>query len=289
MTIGVFHFMAVSLGQLMVERRLRPQSSPVNARRRTAAGALLGLLGGLAMLVLLPAGDAAGQSANPSFAVLVFSKTAAFRHDSIPDGIAAIRALGAKHGFSVDTTEDAGRFTGATLAKYKVVIFLLTTGDILDGAQKAAFEQYVRGGGGFVGVHSASDTEHHWPWYGTLVGTWFANHPRIQRATVHIEDRNHPSTRGLPSNWERTDEWYNFIRNPRGGVHVLASLDEATYLGGTMGSDHPIAWCHAVDRGRSWYTAMGHTKQSYAEPLFRQHLLGGIESVADPSGGCPRP
>jgi cytochrome c len=187
----------------------------------------------------------------------------------------------------VDDTEDAGHFiTDATLAEYKVVVFLSTTGDVLDQEQKAAFERYIRAGGGFVGIHSASDTEYHWTWYGRLIGTWFASHPQIQHATIRIEDSNHPSTKGLPASWERIDEWYNFRTNPRSVVHVLASLDESTYSGGAMGGDHPIAWCQNVDGGRSWYTAMGHTKESYAEPRFRLHLLGGIESAAGVAGDC---
>jgi type 1 glutamine amidotransferase len=225
---------------------------------------------------------------DPRFAVLVFSKTTGFRHDSIPQGIAAIKALAADHGFAVDSTEDAARFTDARLAGYKVVVFLSTTGDVLDDGQKAAFERYIGSGGGFVGVHSASDTEYRWAWYGRLVGAYFADHPEIQPATVHIEDSTHPSTRGLPAIWQRTDEWYNFRRNPRGAVHVLARLDEETYSGGKMGDDHPIAWCQAIDGGRSWYTAMGHTSESYAEPVFRLHLLGGIESAAGVAGSCPR-
>ena len=106
---------------------------------------------------------------------------------------------------------------------------------------------------------------------------------------VRIEDPGHPSTKGLPRNWERIDEWYNFVSNPRGAVHILARIDEGTYFGGAMGADHPIAWCRNVDRGRSWYTAMGHTRESYAEPLFRRHLLGGIESAAGVAAGCPPP
>jgi type 1 glutamine amidotransferase len=231
-------------------------------------------------------GSSAAQTTTPSFTVLVFSKTTGFRHDSIPDGIAAIRALGAEHGFRVDDTEDAGRFTEAVLAQYKVVVFLSTTGDILDQEQKAAFERYIRAGGGFVGIHSASDTEYHWPWYGRLIGAWFASHPQIQRASVRIVDANHPSTKGLPGSWERVDEWYNFRSNPRGAAHILANLDEASYSGGAMGGDHPIAWCRNIDSSRSWYTAMGHTKESYAEPLFRLHLLGGIESAAGIAGDC---
>src|SRR6516165_4748532 len=187
------------------------------------------------------------------FTILVFSKTTGFRHDSIPDGIAAIRTLGAEHGFTVDATEDATTFTDAALARYKAVVFLSTTGDVLNPEQKAAFERYIRSGGGFVGIHSASDTEYNWWRYGRLVGAYFANHPQIQRATVHIADPSHPSTKGLPTIWERTDEWYNFRTNPCGAVHVLATLDETTYSGGKMGDDHPIAWCHMMEGGRSWY------------------------------------
>ena len=231
---------------------------------------------------------AAAESVDPRFTVLVFSKTTGFRHDSIPQGIAAIEALGAEHGFAVETTEDAARFSDAVLARYRVVVFLSTTGDVLDTGEKAAFERYIRSGGGFVGIHSASDTEYRWPWYGRLVGTWFASHPQIQRATVHIANPDHPSTKGLPALWERTDEWYNFRSNPRGAVQVLATLDEATYPGGAMGADHPIVWCQEVDGGRSWYTAMGHTNESYADALFRLHLLGGIESAAGIAGDCMR-
>jgi cytochrome c len=243
------------------------------------------------LVALVSAGGSIGHNARaagtePRFAVLVFSKTTGFRHDSIPPGIAAITALGSEHGFGVDSTEDAERFTDAGLARYKVVVFLSTTGDILNATQKAAFERYIRSGGGFVGVHSASDTEYQWAWYGRLVGAYFASHPQIQQATIHIEDPAHPSTKDLPTVWQRTDEWYNFRSNPRGKVHVLATLDEATYSGGKMGADHPIAWCQAIDGGRSWYTAMGHTVESYAEPLFRLHLLGGIESAAGVAGGC---
>jgi type 1 glutamine amidotransferase len=279
MMIGVFHFMAISFRRVVVNARLEPAPNPVNSRCSRTAGATLCLFIALAILGVGFA-SAADQTAAPPFALLVFSKTTGFRHDSIPDGIAAIHALGSEHGFVVDDTEDAGRFTDSTLARYKVVVFLNTTGDILDTGQKAAFERYIHSGGGFVGIHSASDTEYQWPWYGRLVGTWFASHPQIQRATVSIEDPNHPSTRDLPPKWERIDEWYNFRSDPRSIVHVLASLDEATYSGGAMGADHPIAWCQTIDRGRSWYTAMGHTKEAYADPLFRLHLLGGIKSAA---------
>lgn len=212
--------------------------------------------------------------------VLVFSKTAGFRHDSIPDGIALVRRLGAEGGFSVDATEDAGRFTDAGLAPYDALIFLSTTGGLFDAAQKAAFQRYVRAGGGFVGVHAATNTEQDWPWYVALVGASFASHPDIQTAALRVADPRHVSTRHLPAVWTRTDEWYDFLANPRDHVQVLLILDEASYSGGAMGADHPIAWCRYFDGGRSWYTALGHTRESFAEPLLAEHVRGGIRFAA---------
>ncbi|WP_440901668.1 ThuA domain-containing protein, partial [Actinosynnema sp.] len=217
------------------------------------------------------------------FDVLVFSKTAGFRHGSIPSGIAAIERLGEEHDFSVTSTEDAAIFTEAGLAPFETVVFLSTTGDVLNDAQQTAFEAYIGNGGGFAGVHSASDTEYGWEFYGDLVGAYFTSHPQNQTARVLVEDPAHPSTEGLPQSWTRFDEWYNFDRNPRNDVHVLASLDETSYNpgNGAMGDDHPIAWCQEMpDGGRSWYTAMGHTNESFVEAEFLDHLLGGIETTA---------
>jgi type 1 glutamine amidotransferase len=212
--------------------------------------------------------------------VLVFSKTAGYRHASIPYGIAAIRQMGAANQFTVDATEDSSQFNDGTLSAYRGVVFLCTTGQVLNQDQMAAFQRYIEAGGGFVGIHSASDTEHAWPWYGRLVGAYFFSHPAIQSADIRVQDFSNPSTSFLPKIWQRTDEWYNFASNPSGSVHVLANLDETTYFGGSMGSNHPIAWCHEYDGGRAWYTAGGHTIQSYSEPLFQKHLLGGIEYAA---------
>jgi cytochrome c len=215
-----------------------------------------------------------------SFDVLVFSKTVEFRHTSIAPGIAAIQALGAANDFSVTTTEDANAFNAANLASYEAVVFLNTTGDILNAAQELALQQYIQNGGGWAGIHSAADTEHAWPWYGQLVGAYFQSHPAIQQATIKVADQVHESTAHLPERWVRTDEWYNYTSNPRGNVHVLMTLDEATYSGGVDGFDHPIAWMHEFAGGRSWYTGLGHTDASYSDPLFRQHLLGGIRYAA---------
>ncbi|MFP3986843.1 ThuA domain-containing protein [Streptomyces sp. E11-3] len=208
--------------------------------------------------------------------VLVFSKTAGFRHDSIPDGIAAIRELGAEHGFAVDATEDARVFRPSRLRRYDAVVWLSTTGDVLNSAQQTAFEEYVGDGGGYVGVHAAADTEYDWEFYGGLAGAYFVSHPAIQPATVTVENHAHAATEHLGATWERTDEWYNYRSNPRDRARVLATLDESSYSGGTMGDDHPIAWCQEYAGGRSFYTGGGHTKESFTEPAFRRHLLGGI-------------
>ncbi|MDG6109515.1 ThuA domain-containing protein [Dactylosporangium aurantiacum] len=232
---------------------------------------------------------AAPAAAAPAYKVLVFSKTAGFRHSSIPNGIAAVQALGAANNFAVDATEDAAAFTTANLTQYKAVIWLSTTGDVLDATQQAAFESYIRAGGGYVGVHAAADTEYSWPWYGNLVGAWFSSHPAQQQATIRVEDRAHPATAHLAQTWTRTDEWYNYQTNPRGTAKVLMSLDEGSYSGGSMAGDHPISWCKQFDGGRSWYTGLGHTEASYTEAAFTRHLLGGITWAAGQAQADCRP
>jgi type 1 glutamine amidotransferase len=257
----------------------------------------------LAALLLVPAPVAAlasaasaAASSAPSAAaaddpydVLVFSRTAGFRHDSIAAGTQAIRELGAAGNFTVTATEDPAVFTTAGLANYEAVVFLNTTGDVLNDAQQTAFEGYIRAGGGYAGVHAAADTEYDWPFYGDLVGAWFASHPAIQPADVVVEDRAHAATAHLPQRWNRTDEWYNYRTNPRSTAHVLAALDEGSYTGGGMGADHPHAWCKTLDGGRSFYTGGGHTIESYADPAFRAHLLGGIRYAAGRTNADCRP
>ena len=153
--------------------------------------------------------------------------------------------------------------------------------------QQAAFENYIADGGGYMGVHSAADTEYDWPFYGNLVGAYFKGHPAIQEATIKVADKLHPATKGLPDRWTRTDEWYDYRTNPRGDVHVLATLDEKSYTNATMGADHPITWCQEYGGGRSFYTGLGHTKESYGEPAFQQLLLGGIRWAAgNKAGDC---
>jgi cytochrome c len=217
-----------------------------------------------------------------AFHVLVFTKTAGFRHDSIPRGIGLIHALGAANGFAVDTTDDASRFNRKALRSYRVVVFLNTTGDVLGQKQQAVLEAFVRRGGGWVGVHAAADTEYDWPFYGMLLGgARFRDHPQIQEATIEVERAAHPSTRHLPATFSFTDEWYNFASNPRGSAQVLLSIDESSYDpgAGAMG-DHPVAWCQLVGNGRAWYTNLGHRVETYDDPSFARHLLGGIRWAA---------
>ena len=214
--------------------------------------------------------------------VLVFSKTAGFRHDCIPTATEAVKKLGTENGFGVDATEDAGQFTPETLKKYKAVVFLCTTGHVLNGEQQKIFEQYIAAGNGFVGVHSATDTEYEWEWYGKLVGAYFAGHPAQQKAKLTVVDKTNVATAHLPAVWERFDEWYNFRKAPE-GVTVLLTIDEKSYQPGdkAMGDNHPMAWFHDVEGGgRAFYTELGHTKESYADPLYQKHLLGGIEYAA---------
>ena len=212
--------------------------------------------------------------------ILVFSKTTGYRHASIKDGIEAIRKLANEHSMHVDFTEDSAAFSDENLARYKAVVFLSTSGNVLDAEQKAAFERYIHAGGGYAGIHSATDTEYDWAWYGRLVGAFFKNHPHITRATINVEDQRHSSTSMLPKKWEWTDEWYNFRTDPRNDVHVLLTVDESSYQGGEMGKNHPIAWYHEFEGGRAWYTALGHTSEGFSEPLFLAHLWGGISYAA---------
>ncbi|MDQ1035469.1 type 1 glutamine amidotransferase [Streptomyces sp. V3I8] len=215
----------------------------------------------------------AAQHAGPR--LVVYTRTTDYRHESIPAGIAAVRSLGAAHGFTVHATEDPG-FFDAPVGPYAAVVFLSTSGDVLTPAGREHLAAYVEAGGGFVGVHAAACTEYDWPYYGELLGARFARHPEYQKGRVVVEDHDHPATRHLPGTWNLTDEWYDFRAGPRNSVRVLLSADETSYEGGGMGQDHPLAWCHEQGRGRSFYTALGHADEAYDNPDFRTHLLGGI-------------
>jgi glucose/arabinose dehydrogenase/PKD repeat protein len=244
------------------------------------------------------AASSSAQTSDSEYDVLFFHKTTGFRHASIPSAITAVEELGVDNNFSVTETQDASVFTDEGLAEYEAIVFFTDGENTLDADQRNAFERYIQRGGGFAGLHSTSNMDKtSWPWWTDLMGgAFFQSHPsgadQFQEATVRIEDPAHPSTEGLPAEWVREDEWYNFTANPREKVHVLATLDESTYNPGpdAMGEDHPIAWCANFDGGRTWYTALGHSPEHYAEPQLREHILGGIQWAAGVAeGDCGEP
>lgn len=215
--------------------------------------------------------------------VLVYSRTTDYRHESIPAGVAALTQICRADGFDVVATEDPAVLTAGELAGFAAVVFLSTSGATCGGpGGRAALEGFVRGGGGFAGVHAASTSEDDWPFFGDLVGARFDRHPEVQPARIIVADQGHPATAHLPAVWDRTDEWYDFHGRPHPSVWVLLRVDEASYTGGAMGADHPLAWCHDRFGGRSFYTALGHTVQSYAEPALVDHLRGGLRWVTAP-------
>lgn len=289
--------------------------------KRYISQATLGVLGAALVVPALATAPAQAESfqtqaAVQNYDVLVVGKTTGFRHSSIDEATTAIMALGEANGFSVDvwdpptSTRNAGQpdrtlpstpFTTASdLAKYETIVFVSTVDGtnnldpakptLLDEHELAAFQGYIRSGGGFAGVHAATDSMHTIPWYSQLTGggARFVSHPAQQNAVQVVEDGTHPSTEHLSETWPRFDEWYNFNQSPRESVRVLTNLDETTYNAGrnAMGADHPLAWCHNFESARSWYTAGGHTEASYADPVFLKHLLGGIAwSAGAVSGG----
>ncbi|RYF95954.1 MAG: ThuA domain-containing protein, partial [Chitinophagaceae bacterium] len=215
-----------------------------------------------------------GRSGKPR--LLVFSKTTGFRHGSIAAGQKAIMKLGQEHGFEVDTTENSDYFNEDSLSNYAAVVFLNTTGYPLNNVQQADFERYIQAGGGYMGIHAATDAEYDWGWYSRLAGAQFASHPEQQEANLDVIDATHASTKHLPKVWRRKDEWYNF-KNLNPDVKVLIKIDESSYKGGKNNGNHPMAWYHDYDGGRAFYTELGHTDESYVDDNYLKHILGGIQ------------
>lgn len=207
--------------------------------------------------------------------VLVFSKTKGYRHESITPGKAALQKLGAETGFDVDTTENSAYFHEDSLQRYRAVVFLSTTGDVLDQQQQNAFKRFIQAGGGYVGIHAAADTEYDWWWYGKMVGAYFKSHPHQQKAKL-IKIKTEKLDQQTPEPWERFDEWYNY-KNISDKINVLYKLDETSYTGGENGADHPIVWYQEFDGGRVFYTGMGHTNESFQEKEFLDQLRLGVK------------
>ncbi|MEU3698966.1 ThuA domain-containing protein [Streptomyces griseoviridis] len=204
--------------------------------------------------------------------VLVYTRTTAFRHASIPEAVAALRSM---VGIDMVHTEDPASFEGG-LEGFEAVVFLSTSGDVLNPAGRTHLTRYVESGGGFVGIHSAACTEYGWPGYGDFLKARFTRHPDYQPGMALVEDADHPATRHLPTVWEFEDEWYDFDTSPRGTSRILAVVDESSYTGGGMGTDHPIAWCRHHGDGRVFYTALGHAADAYKDAAFIEHVRGGV-------------
>ncbi len=231
--------------------------------------------------------------AQPQFKALLFTKTAGWHHKSINEGVDAIRYLGERHQFQVDWEEMAWRFTDENLEQYDVIIFLSTTGDVLNDEQQAAMKRFIQSGKGFVGIHAASDTEYEWEWFTQLVGRMFVIHPANQTARLHVVDRNFPGMERMPDSFLFTDEWYTFTDEKVEGLNYLLTIDEDSYdpsadwgdkKSDGMGDFHPISWYHEFDGGRSFYTAMGHMEKTYDDWLFLEHIYGGIYWAATGKG-----
>lgn len=219
------------------------------------------------------------------FNALLFTKTTQWHHKSIPAGVAAIQKLSEDHHFNLVWHEESRYFNDDFLKAVDVVIFMSTTGDVLNDKQQEALQKFVRRGKGFVGIHSASDTELDWPWFSQLIGRKFIIHPEVQTATLHTLDKNFPGLSLFPNKMLFTDEWYDFGPELTSNLKYLLKVDENTYntksdwgrkKGNGMGKFHPISWHQEFDGGRSFYTALGHTKATYSNDLFLQHVYGGI-------------
>lgn len=214
--------------------------------------------------------------------ILVFSKTLGWRHDSIPEGIATFEKMAAAEKFSIVATEDSSIFNDTDLKQFNAIVFLNTTLDVLDKNQEAAMERYIQAGGGFVGIHSATDTEWEgdWFWFRNLVGAVFKNHPsqpsNVQNARLVSLIPGDPLLENIPHEFSLADEWYNY-RDLYEGLEYLMEVDEKTYQGGEHGEHHPVAWVHEYDGGRAFYTGLGHSKETFQNPVFQQLLLNGLK------------
>jgi cytochrome c len=232
------------------------------------------------ILTIIPA---EAQVFTPEKKILVFSKTIGFRHSSIPTGQKRLFAIGQQLGIQVDTTENAALFTEENLRRYQGIVFLNTTGNVLNEKQQEAFERYIQAGGGFAGIHAATDTEYEWPWYTRLVGAQFDGHPsnpNVQEGVAIAVNHTHPSMEGFPDKWKVKDEFYDF-KNVYKHLNVLVKIDEKTYKEGKMGNNHPMSWYHEYDGGKAFYTNFGHTDETYDDEVFIKHVTGGLKLLKD--------
>ena len=247
----------------------------------------------LLLLIALFIGLNSAQISAKQFNALLFTKTAGWHHSSILEGVSAIRTMAKTHHFNVDWQEDANYFTKEKLAKYDVVIFLQTTGNVLNDQQQKAFESFIKQGKGYVGIHSAADTEYDWPWYKKLVGRTFVIHPAIQTANLDVISNDFPGMTGVPKSFLWTDEYYHYSEEHSENLQYILSVDEKSYAPAAawgdlkvegMGDFHPISWFQQYDGGRSFYTGLGHLGASYEQSFLQSHLYGGIYWAATGKG-----
>ena len=218
-------------------------------------------------------------------AVLIFSHTTGFRHNSIPAGIAAVRKIAAARGLHAVASEDPAMFDPSRLKRFRVVVLLSSTTDRkrpesewLVGSRRSEFQRFVKAGGGVVAIHAAADSHYFWPWYGRLIGGRFQRHPAgTPTGRVSIVNRRHRANRGLPRASIRTDEWYYYDDFDPTST-LLMTLDPAS-IGEADVNPNPVSWARTVDGGRVFYTALGHTAESYSEPFFLKHVADGLDWV----------
>ncbi|MHA4845932.1 ThuA domain-containing protein [Flavitalea antarctica] len=241
-----------------------------------------------AVLILVPVGTSAQKTKSnvkwKQVSVLVYTKNGkGYVHTNIPFAVAAIKEMGTQNGFSVDVSDDPSVFTDENLKKYSALVFTSTNNDVFDtDAQKVALMRYVQAGGGFVGIHAVTGTERKWEWFKRLVGGTFVRHAKHQKFKQVVIDKNHPSTAAIPANWENADECY-YVTTMNPDIHVVLAHDLTTVEDKDkplwFGNSYPSAWYHEWDGGRQFYTALGHDDIMYNDPIFRKHILGGLEWV----------
>ena len=241
-----------------------------------------------AMLLVVPLALAAGVASGLGTTetaprrLLYVTHSAGYRHDVLPLSHDVVRELGRTSGaWEATVTEEVALISEAGLGDYDAVLFY-TTGELpLSDGQKRALLDFVKGGKGFAGIHSATDTFYRWPEYGEMIGAYFDGHPWHTRVGVRVEDRDHAATRHLPARFELVDEIYQFRNWSRAGAHVLLSLDPASVDLSAAGvkrtdRDFALAWTRQYGNGRVFYTALGHTPEVWQDERFTRHLLGGI-------------
>lgn len=232
------------------------------------------LIASLCIGALMMVSSAFVGKKNPK--VLVFYKTAEYYHKCIPAGLDAFQKLGVEYGIDFTYSKDSLDFNDKNLKKFGAIVFFNTTGNVLDEQGQEAMQKFIRSGKGYVGIHSAADTEYKWPWYNQLVGAWFKNHPEQQEAKVKVADKSFSGISAMPEEWSKLEEWYNFRDTHWDKTHTILTLDEKSYKGGANGDYHPIAWYQEFDGGRSFYTGIGHRDETFTDPIYLKHIAGGL-------------